>query len=337
MVLLVWVAIIAAFLMFFFWATGLVNQQEADERFDAGFAIVEFGRAYPYEAIRNVIISADGEMVFLRLWTGRTGCMRRNGSKFLCHVMDPADVRVTQAAVSHQVRSLERHLGVTLFERLPRSLRLTEKGAAYLPPLRNSFDELAAATAGLFGPVGKRTLTLRVPISFMVLWLAPRLPRFTRQWPDISLRISTVVWAPAASDDLADVDIRFGDGNWPGFQSTILIRQPVIPVCAPELVAGEDDLARLQSLILRGPLLHVTGYENLWQRLVKPFGLTLTASISTPRFPRWKWQRQGLGRPSSSRDSPNPICATDGSCDLSTWPCRSKNPTILSSRRVRRD
>ena len=101
MVLLVWVAIIAAFLMFFFWATGLVNQQEADERFDAGFAIVEFGRAYPYEAIRNVIISADGEMVFLRLWTGRTGCMRRNGSKFLCHVMDPADVRVTQAAESH--------------------------------------------------------------------------------------------------------------------------------------------------------------------------------------------------------------------------------------------
>jgi LysR family glycine cleavage system transcriptional activator len=185
------------------------------------------------------------------------------------------ELSLTQAAVSHQVRSLERHLGVTLFERLPRSLRLTEKGAAYLPPLRNSFDELAAATAGLFGPVGKRTLTIRAPISFMVLWLAPRLNGFTRQWPDISLRISTVVWAPAASDDLADVDIRFGDGNWPGFQSTILVRQPAIPVCAPGLAEGDDDGARIRSVIATAPLIHVTGYENLWQRLVKPLGLTL--------------------------------------------------------------
>jgi LysR family glycine cleavage system transcriptional activator len=189
-----------------------------------------------------------------------------------------SELSLTQAAVSHQVRSLERHFGVTLFERLPRSLRLTEKGAAYLPPLRNSFDELAAATAGLFGPVGKRTLTLRVPISFMALWLAPRLKRFNRQWPDISLRISTVVWAPAASEDLADIDIRFGDGNWPGFQSTILFRQPAVPVCAPDLVEGEDDIARLKTLLARAPLIHVTGYENLWQRLVKPLGLSLLPS-----------------------------------------------------------
>lgn len=98
MVLLVWFVIISAFLVFFFWATGLIKQDQANERFDAGLAIVEFGRAYPNEAIRNVIISADGEMVFLRLWTGLTGCMRRNGLRFLCHVIDPADVRVTPTA-----------------------------------------------------------------------------------------------------------------------------------------------------------------------------------------------------------------------------------------------
>jgi hypothetical protein len=98
MILLAWLAIISAALIFFFWATGLVKQGEASERFDAGLAIVEFGRAYPNEAIRNVILSADGEMVFLRLWTGRTGCMRRNGSRFLCHVLDPSDMRVTPTA-----------------------------------------------------------------------------------------------------------------------------------------------------------------------------------------------------------------------------------------------
>ena len=98
MVLVVWFVVISAFLVFFFWATGLIKQDQANERFDAGLAIVEFGRAYPNEAIRNVIISADGEMVFLRLWTGLTGVMRRNGLRFLCHVIDPADVRVTPTA-----------------------------------------------------------------------------------------------------------------------------------------------------------------------------------------------------------------------------------------------
>lgn len=98
MVLLLWLVIITAFLLFFFWATGLIKQDQANERFDAGLAIVEFGRAYPNEAIRNVIISSDGEMVFLRLWTGFTGCMRRNGPRFLCHVIDPGEMRVTPTA-----------------------------------------------------------------------------------------------------------------------------------------------------------------------------------------------------------------------------------------------
>jgi hypothetical protein len=95
MVVLLWSSIIVAFLAFFFWATNMVKQGNDSERFDAGLAIVEFGRVYPNEAIRNVIISADGEMVFLRLWTGRIGCMRRNGSRFLCNIIDPATVRVT--------------------------------------------------------------------------------------------------------------------------------------------------------------------------------------------------------------------------------------------------
>lgn len=99
MVLLAWLVIIGAALIFFFWATGLVKQDQENERFDAGLAIVEFGRAYPNEAIRNVIISADGDMVFLRLWEGSTGCMRSKGSSgFLCHIIDPSEVTVTPSA-----------------------------------------------------------------------------------------------------------------------------------------------------------------------------------------------------------------------------------------------
>jgi LysR family glycine cleavage system transcriptional activator len=184
------------------------------------------------------------------------------------------ELNLTQAAVSHQVRSLEKHLGVVLFERLPRSLRLTEKGAAYLPPLRNSFDELAAATAGLFGPVGKRTLSIRGPVSFIALWLAPRLADFRAKWPEISLRISTIVWAPTQQDETSDIDIRFGDGNWPGFRSALILSHRVIPLCVPSMVQGEDDASRLAWVMSRNLLIHDTGYEDLWKKLAQQAGLS---------------------------------------------------------------
>lgn len=186
-----------------------------------------------------------------------------------------AELNLTQAAISHQVRSLEKHLGVTLFERLPRSLRLTEIGAAYLPPLRRSFDDMAAATAGLFGPVGKRSLTIRAPISYVALWLAPRLEGFTKSWPQISLRIQTIVWASSQAEEPADIDIRFGDGVWPGFKSELLMRSPVVPVCHPDLVEKGGNQDRLAAVLNKGPLIHVTGYEDLWQRLMRPLGINL--------------------------------------------------------------
>jgi len=95
MTLLFWLIVLSIFLGFFFWATNLLKTEAEGEKFDAGLAILEFGRAYPDEAIRQVVMSADGEMVFLRLWTGRTGVMRRNGRHDLCHLIDPAEVRLS--------------------------------------------------------------------------------------------------------------------------------------------------------------------------------------------------------------------------------------------------
>ena len=96
-VFVTWATIIAAVLLFFFWATRLLRKSNDEDRFDAGLAILEFGKAYPNEAIRQVQMSVDGEMVFLRLWTGRIGCMRRNGARFLCHLIDPGKVGVTSS------------------------------------------------------------------------------------------------------------------------------------------------------------------------------------------------------------------------------------------------
>jgi hypothetical protein len=98
MALAVWLVIMVIVIGFFLWSASLVKKDSDDDRFDAGLAIIEFGRAYPDEAIRQVLMSADGDMVFLRLWTGRCGCMRRNGVRYLCHLIDPTSVRVTPTA-----------------------------------------------------------------------------------------------------------------------------------------------------------------------------------------------------------------------------------------------
>lgn len=183
------------------------------------------------------------------------------------------ELNLTQAAVSHQVRSLEKHLGVTLFERLPRSLRLTEMGAAYLPPLRRSFGELAAATAGLFGSSSKRTLTIRAPVSFLGLWLARRIGSFIATYPDISIRLVSVVWSHTEPDEATDIDIRFGDGIWPGYTAYMLVQSPAIAVCHPDLVRDMATREGIEALMKRMPLIHVTGYENLWHRFLKPMGI----------------------------------------------------------------
>lgn len=178
------------------------------------------------------------------------------------------ELNLTQAAVSHQVRSLEKYLGFALFERLARTVRLTEMGSAYLPPVRKAFDELASSTAGLFGPLGEQSIWVRAPVSFAVLWLAPRLKQFLDAYPHIDVRLFSAVWADALTDERTEIDIRWGDGHWPGFKAEMLIRSGSVAVIHPDLVKSVGQRARLRDLTVHN-LIHVTGYEDLWQRLFR--------------------------------------------------------------------
>ncbi len=184
------------------------------------------------------------------------------------------ELNLTQAAVSHHVRSLERRLGVALFVRLPRALRLTEIGAAYLPPVRQCFDQLSATTAGLFGPTGRRSLVVRAPVSFVALWLAPRLPDFAAAHPGVALRITSAVWEHPAPDAPSDIDIRFGAGPWPGRQAEMLVNWGAVAVCRPDRAPAGDAPARIAALAGAAHI-HVAGYEDLWRRLLQPHGVTL--------------------------------------------------------------
>jgi LysR family glycine cleavage system transcriptional activator len=146
------------------------------------------------------------------------------------------ELRVTDSAVSQQVRALERYLGTRLFKRLPRGLLLTDLGGTYLPVLTAGFDRLSEATQRLrSGGVGGLLTVAALP-AFASGWLLPRLGRFQDAYPRVDLLLKTArALADFRREDL-DIAIRFGSGNNSDMKVVPLLEEEVFPVASPLLV-----------------------------------------------------------------------------------------------------
>jgi LysR family transcriptional regulator, regulator of gene expression of beta-lactamase len=144
---------------------------------------------------------------------------------------------VTQAAVSHQVKTLERRLGAVLFRRLPRGLALTDEGLALLPVLRDSFDRIGDVLDQFETGHVREVLTVGVVGTFAVGWLLPRLRGFTDAHPFLDLRLMTNNNRVDIAAEGLDYAIRFGDGAWHGIDAAPLFDAPLSPLCAPDIAA----------------------------------------------------------------------------------------------------
>jgi LysR family transcriptional regulator of beta-lactamase len=145
------------------------------------------------------------------------------------------ELRVTQAAVSHQVKGLEEILGVPLFRRLPRGLALTEEGEALLPVLTDAFRRIAGTLDRFAGGRLREVLTLGAVGTFATGWLLPRLPEFRAEHPFVDLRLLTNNNRVDLAGEGLDYAIRFGDGAWHGTEATRLFAAPLSPLCTPPL------------------------------------------------------------------------------------------------------
>jgi len=147
------------------------------------------------------------------------------------------ELKVTDSAVSQQVRALERYLGTRLFKRLPRGLLLTELGSTYLPVLTAGFDRLSEATIRLrSGGIGGLLTVAALP-AFASGWLLPRISRFRDRYPRIDLLLKTSrALADFRREDI-DVAIRFGASASADTKSVFLMDEEVFPVASPTLVA----------------------------------------------------------------------------------------------------
>ncbi len=170
------------------------------------------------------------------------------------------DLHLTPSAISHGVQTLEEWLGVELFIRGKRFLTLTEAGAIYLPKVQAALDMLARASESVPGrrPTGR--LAVSVPPTFGMRWLLPRLLRFNERHPRIEVTVDTSQRQVDFSRDGIDIAIRMGRGDWPGLHATCLVREKLVPVCAPHLaptIRSADDLRRMT-------LLHVIRASEDW-------------------------------------------------------------------------
>jgi DNA-binding transcriptional LysR family regulator len=163
------------------------------------------------------------------------------------------ELSVTQAAVSHQVKALEDQLGVKLFRRITRGLRLTDEGQALLPELRDAFDRMAGAVARLGRQSAQGRLTVSLLTTFALLWLVPRLPRFNALHPEIEVSLLATPHVVDFAREDVDVTIRYGRRQWPGLRRDKLFDDELTPLCGSawlERLKRPGDLAQAPLLIL---------------------------------------------------------------------------------------
>ncbi len=161
------------------------------------------------------------------------------------------ELRVTQTAISHQVKGLEASLGVRLFRRLPRGLALTDEGTVLLPVLVDAFDRIGATLERVERGQIQEVVTVGMVGTFATGWLLPRLDDFRKDHPFVDLRVLTNNNRVDVAGDGLDYAIRFGSGAWHGTEATPLFDAPLSPACQPAVA----ERLRSPADLLREPLL----------------------------------------------------------------------------------
>ena len=198
-------------------------------------------------------------------------------ARHLSFTLAAKELFLTQSAISRQVKTLEEALGVPLFERRHRELRLTEAGETLHKTVAEVLRMLRDAAERVAAPRDHRALNVATTISFTSLWLIPRLAAFQRAHPDIDVRISARNAIQNLDRDGIDVAIRYSPAELAGPGAVRLFGEQVMPVASPRLVGKR--LAHAKDL-LGFMLLHYDDREYAfpwlaWDVWLETFGVEL--------------------------------------------------------------
>jgi LysR family transcriptional regulator, glycine cleavage system transcriptional activator len=158
-----------------------------------------------------------------------------------------AELGMTQAAVSYQIRLLEERLGLPLFARARGRVTLTEAGRRIAPLVGSAFETLEEAFSGLVAD-DQGLLSVSTAQTFATTWLAPRVGAFQVKHADLAVRLSTDNRLVDFSAGEFHAAVRIGRGGWPGLKCHFLFRLAFSPICSAEL-ARRHRLERPEQLL----------------------------------------------------------------------------------------
>ena len=190
------------------------------------------------------------------------------------------DLKISQAAVSQQMRQLESYLNTPLFVRHHRRLSLTSTGQAYLEAVHKALDRLDSVTDQLFPDRQNQAVTLRCTSVVATLWLAPQLGALQKAHPNIDLRINTL---DQSHDSLqfpkTDLEIFIHRKAVSDPYAKKLLISTITPVCSPKLFSNRQRLDEPAD-VLAHELIHVLGYDDDWHRWFRSYRLN---EVDIPR------------------------------------------------------
>lgn len=158
------------------------------------------------------------------------------------------ELNVTQPAVSRQIRDLEKSLGFPLFIRRHRALDLTQNGRQMASALTQSIEHIVSTWQEIQRKTEPTHLHVSAYVAFSNLWLAPRLPSFRADNPDLSIFVDTQDHDPDLRRSDFDLALRFGGGAWTDGDATFLFRDRIVPVCSPAYLNGRPLIRTAKDL-----------------------------------------------------------------------------------------
>jgi len=166
------------------------------------------------------------------------------------------ELNVSQPAVSHAIKMLEKNLGVKLFERTHRRIELTREGRRFYTDVQVGLEHIYYAAHDLQMDRVRESITISGSTLFMQYWLLPKLNQFEEKFPQLDIRMHTTDRDVSLLTEGIDISVRLGDGKWPDYDVTFFADEVIYPVCSPEYINKNPEMT-LPSDLLAHRLLYV--------------------------------------------------------------------------------
>ena len=193
------------------------------------------------------------------------------------------ELNLTPSAVSHQITNLECHVGRKLFERTARGVQLTTAGQRYQQSLAGALAVIAGAAENARAE-GVEVLRVQASPSFASLWLMPRLSKFIDENQDIKIRLRASHVHTDFSLGEVDIDIRYGQIQWPDLRVETIFTEEILPLISPQL-KEKLDLRLPEELLVQNLILSSVNLVQ-WPQWFAAHGVSVSPSQYALTFDR---------------------------------------------------